>query len=348
MSNRKPSSSRPTYYQVHTRRKKRGRGKLAAALIVLLLLAAAYFFLSEFLIFTPEGIRLAFGTDVPSDESGASSGTVFASTLQDGEPRISIDAGELPPEGAGPIRGALLEVAGRTQADILSSAVNLKNLGYTAAIVPVKPSSAARISADELSWAADACETANLRFVAYLSCFRDDVASRADPALAVCDSEGELFIDYEYSAWLNPYEEAARDAVLENCRFAVSGGADELLLDHLCFPYEGNLSVIDYGDREESPHDVIGAFAQLLRETFSVYLGAVISGDDMFGEGASEVKGQDVAVFTESFDRVWGYAADAAQAGALAGRLGLLSQEAVDCFCAIIGADYVSISLLEE
>lgn len=44
----------------------------------------------------------------------------------------------------------------------------------------------------------------------------------------------------------------------------------------------------------------------------------------MFGEGASEVKGQDVAVFTESFDRVWGYAADAAQAGALAGRLGLL------------------------
>lgn len=65
-------------------------------------LAAAYFFLSEFLIFTPEGIRLAFGTDVPSDESGASSGTVFASTLQDGEPRISIDAGELPPEGADP------------------------------------------------------------------------------------------------------------------------------------------------------------------------------------------------------------------------------------------------------
>ena len=28
--------------------------------------------------------------------------------------------------------------------------------------------------------------------------------------------------------------------------------------------------------------------------------------------------------------------------------LDLLSQEAVDCFCAIIGADYVSISLLEE
>ena len=46
------------------------RIELAAALIVLLLLAAAYFFLSEFLIFTPEGTRLAFGTAVPSDESG--------------------------------------------------------------------------------------------------------------------------------------------------------------------------------------------------------------------------------------------------------------------------------------
>ena len=142
---------------------------------------------------------------------------------------------------------------------------------------------------------------ANLRFVAYLSCFRDDVASRADSGAGRVRQRRRTVIDYEYSAWLNPYEEAARDAVLENCRFAVSGGADELLLDHLCFPYEGNLSVIDYGDREESPHDVIGAFAQLLRETFSVYLGAVISGDDMFGEGASEVKGQDVAVFYREF-----------------------------------------------
>ncbi len=87
----------------------------------------------------------------------------------DDGPRVSVDRGELPPEGAGPIRGALLEVAGRTREDILSAAVNLKNLGYTAAVVPVKPSGRERAGADELAWAADACETAKLRFVAYIS-----------------------------------------------------------------------------------------------------------------------------------------------------------------------------------
>ena len=70
----------------------------------------------------------------------------------------------------------------------------------------VQTASAPRIDAQELSWAAEACETADLRLIAYLSCFRDDVTARAQPSLAVCDAEGALFVDYDYSAWLNPYE----------------------------------------------------------------------------------------------------------------------------------------------
>ncbi len=333
---------------MHTRRKKRGHGKLIAALIVIFVLAAAYLLLSEFFIFTPEGIRFAFGGTQTQTGRGDTPSPSLAEVSSGDGPRISIDRGELPPEGAGPIHGALLEVSGRTREDILSSAVNLKNLGYTAAVVPVKPASAARVGADELAWAAEACETAGLRFVAYLSCFRDDVTPRADAALAVCGAEGEIFIDYGYSAWLNPYQEAARDMVLENCRFAVSGGADELLLDNLCFPASGNIEIIEYGDVGETPREVIGAFAALLRETFAVRLGAVISGDDTFGEGASETKGQDVALFAADFDRLWAYAADTAEAGVLAGRLASLSRQAAEQFSVIIGREYLSASLIGE
>ena len=340
-------SNTPTWktphHAAHQRRKRRGRRKLAAVLVLLALLAGAWVFLSEYVVFTSEGIRFSFGEDAVSDTADRASAPFLSDAGQDNAPQISIDRGELPPEGAGPVHGSLLEVAGLSREEILSAAVNLKNLGYTAAVVPVKTASAPRIDAQELSWAAEACETADLRLIPYLSCFRDDVTARAQPSLAVCDAEGALFVDYDYSAWLNPYEEAARDAVLADCRFAVSGGADELLLDNLSFPNSGNLAPIEYGDVEDSPREVIGAFAALLRETFpDLRLGAVVSGDDLFGEGASETKGQDVSLFSATFDRIWAYAADDTEAASLLEKLASLSQEAASQFCVITGRTYES------
>lgn len=348
MPNKRDSFSKTPRYAAHTHKKKRGRGKLIAALIVICILIAAVFFLSEFFVFTPEGIRFAWGAGDSADGQDGTSGSTLLVTQTDGGPRVSIDCGELPPDGAGPIHGALLEVSGRTREDILSSAVNLRNLGYTAAVVPVKPIDQERISADELSWAADACDTANLRFVAYISCFRDDIVPRTDDALAVHDEEGNLFIDYDYSAWLNPYMQDARDMVTSHCRFAVSAGADELLLDNLCFPGSGNTAIIDYGQQDETPREIIGAFATALHDAFAVRLGAVMSGDDTFGEGASETTGQDIAIFSACFDRIWAYARNFETARALYAKVLALSPEAGAQFCAIVGNDYVNAPFLEE
>ena len=348
MPNQRDPVQKTPRYAVHTRRKKRGRKKLIAALIVICILIAAAFLMSDYFVFTPEGIRFAWGGESLQEEGGGTPGSVPAITPDDDGPRISVDRGELPPEGAGPIRGALLEVAGRTREDILSAVVNLKNLGYTAAVVQVKPAERERISADELAWAAESCDTANLRLVAYVSCFRDDVTPRTDNTLAVHDEEGSLFIDYDYSAWLNPYEERARDMVLSHCRFAVSGGADELLLDNLCFPGSGNTAIIDYGEQDKTPRELIGAFAAALRDAVSVRLGAVMSGDDTFGEGASETGGQDVTLFATHFDRVWAYAADLEAAQTLYTKLSALSAEAGGSFCAILGNEYVSAPFVEE
>lgn len=338
----------PPHYVVK-KKKKRGHGKFLAALIVVFLLAVGFYLLSEFIVFTPDGIEFAFGNAPAPDEDASDSIYMLPDSVTVAEPpRISIDRGELPPQGTGPIDGALLPVAGRTADEILQAAKALQAQGITSAVVPVKPADAPRITADELSWAADACEAAELRFVAYISCFRDDVTPHEDLSLGATLENGELFIDYNYKAWLNPYHAAARELVLDHCNFAVAGGARELLLDSFSFPDSGNTDAIVYGDTTVSRHTLICDFATQLREQFAVRIGVVLTGDDTFGEGASETKGQDVAHFTAQFDRLWAHAADHTAAQTAYTRLHALSVEAAQNFAAIIGERYASLDNLSN
>lgn len=336
----------PSYTAYRNRNRERGRRKWIAALSVLLFLAAAFFVLREFIEFTPDGVRFTFSDrDAPPAETAE---IRFAEPVLRVEPRISIDRGELPPDGPGYIEGAVLEVAGRTAGEIAEEAREMKARGCTAAIVPVKAADRPLITEEELEAARAACEGARLRFVAYISCFRDDVSPREDEALGLL-SGGRLFIDFTYKTWLNPYLEEARALVLERCRFAVSGGAKELLLDSLFFPYEGNVQTIDYGKQDMTPRELITAFAEEIAENFpGVRLGAVMDGDDTFGEGASEQKGQDVTVFAACFERIWIHAADREDALAVYRKAGTLSEDAGRGFAVIMDGRYVSAALLQR
>ena len=277
MTNQKAPPPTPKPYAVKRKKRKRGAGRWIAALIVLLLAVGAFLFLQEYLIFTPEGVQLSLPSDEVSEhETEADDAQPLPQISADAGPRVSIDAGELPPEGAGHLDGALLEISGKSAEEIRSAAAALQAAGYRAAVVPVKTADRACVSRTELENARAACDEAGLRLVAYLSCFRDDVTARETPALALSDAEGNLYIDYSYSAWLNPYEEAAREAVLERCRFAMSCGADELILDHLSFPHSGNVDIIAYPETEQTPREVIASFAESLRGLGTLRMGVVL------------------------------------------------------------------------
>ena len=295
-------------YAAERAKEKKRRGKWIAALLILCLLLGGYFVLQEFLIFTPEGIRLA----LPGREEPAPADTVTAvapplsEPMEKGqEPEISIDKGELPPATRGHIRGAALAVSGRTREEIAADALALHEAGCTAAVVSLKTAEDPAAAREELAWAKDACRDARLRMTVYISCFRDDVTAREDEALALRDSGGRLFIDYRYCAWLDPESPEVQARILDLCRLAEDCGAELILLDELCYPYEGNVDTIDYSRSTASPRDVITAFARELGDAVEVPLGAVIGGDDTLGEGASERRGQDVTVFAACFDSLW-------------------------------------------
>jgi len=336
LTNQKTPAPIPRPYEVKRKKRKRGSRKWIAALIVLLLAGGAFFVLQEYLIFTPEGIRLATREEADTDAAEEHADAPLPQIDPNAGPRVSIDMGELPPEGAGHLAGGILEVSGRSAEEILADAAALHSAGYTAAVVPVKPADGAAVSRSELESARAACDAAGLRLVAWISCFRDDVTAREQPALACCDAEGNLFIDHGYCTWLNPYEPAAREAVLERCRFAISCGADELILDHLSFPHSGNTDTIAWLETEETPRAVISAFAAELRSLSELRMGAVLYGDDTLGEGASEEKGQDAALFLSHFERIWVNATDETEAQALYRQCCGLSADAAHAFGAIL------------
>lgn len=342
MTNQKTPAPTPKPYEVKRKKRKRGSRKWIAALIVLLLAGGAFLFLQEYLIFTSDGIQLAAREDPDREELDDHAEVPLPQIDPNAGPRVSIDAGELPPEGAGHLYGGLLEVAGRSAEEILSDAATLHAAGYTAAVVPVKAADRAAVSRTELEAARAACDEQGLRLVAYLSCFRDDITAREQPALACTDAEGNLFIDHRYSAWLNPYTAEAREAILERCRFAISCGADELILDHLSFPHSGNTEIILYPETEETPREVIAAFTAELRALGDLRMGAVLYGDDTLGEGASEEKGQDTAMFLSQMERIWVNAGDETEAQALYRQCIGLTQRAASAFGAILDDRYVT------
>jgi hypothetical protein len=256
---------------------------------------------------------------------------------------VSIDMGELPPPGAAALYGMTMDVTGRSDEDILSLAVNLHNQGYDAALVPVKSASGGRMTAEQLRAVADACDTAKLRFVAYVSAFRDDITPRANPELAAADGNGAIFNDTGLCAWMNPYSSGAFEYVLETCRIAADAGADEILLDNFCFPADTGSELIDYGEQTLSRRELIADYTARLAEAIPIRIGAVLYGDDTLGEGASETKGQDAAVFAEHCGRFWVYAEDEQDARQIYARAVSLGDTVRNSFAAIVGEEFYSV-----
>ncbi len=341
------ANRRNSRYAAKRVQKKRGRGKLIAAILAVCLLAGGYFVLREYLVFTSEGIRFVFDEEEPEVSKAAAPGIPAELPETGPEPRISIDRGELPPADRKELRGAVLNAAGCDPDTLLSEAHALHMDGYTAAVVPVKPWSGDIPTEQELRRAAEVCRAERLRFVAYISCFRDDNAARAEGAPALRDRKGNLFIDSRYCAWLDPAAEASQSLVRDACALAVSCGAQELLLDNLCYPFAGNVENIDYGRYPPDRWTVITTFAETLAGEQKVRLGAFVGGDDTFGEGASESRGQDVTVFAGAFDSLWVDAGSRREAVSLCGRLRELAGDSA-AYCAVVDGEYLAAALLND
>ncbi len=84
--------------------------------------------------------------------------------------------------------------------------------------------------------------TLGISCIAYISCFKDSVASSSLSGMEVLTSAGSLFTDGDGNMWLDPYSDAAHDYLTGIMKSAVSAGFSAVMLDNVCFPTEFYLS----------------------------------------------------------------------------------------------------------
>ena len=81
-----------------------------------------------------------------------------------------------------------------------------------------------------------------VKCIAYISCFKDSVASSSLSGMEVLTSSGSLFADRSGDMWLDPYSDTAHDYLINIMKSAVKTGFSAVMLDNVCFPSEFYLS----------------------------------------------------------------------------------------------------------
>ncbi|MDR0248174.1 MAG: hypothetical protein LBI44_00705 [Oscillospiraceae bacterium] len=139
-------------------------------------------------------------------------------------------------------------------------------------------------------------------YMAYISLFQDSALARESPELAVKHSAGFNWLDSNGCLWLNPFSDEVADYLLGVIAQAASEGYDAILLDNLCFPYDGNLSTIDYGERDgDSRGDAILAFIdKVLDLQIELPIYAAVTADTA-AFGANPEAGQTLSDMQERF-----------------------------------------------
>jgi hypothetical protein len=106
----------------------------------------------------------------------------------------------------------------------------------------------------------------NVYVIARIVAFRDNIAARSNPSFAVKNPDGTLWLDRQKVAWLDPYNKAAWDYVLEIAEKAVDLGFDEIQFDYIRFPSDGNTKNCRYSNRNHNSIEASKALVGFLKE----------------------------------------------------------------------------------
>lgn len=93
--------------------------------------------------------------------------------------------------------------------------------------------------------------------------FQDSLLVDNHPEMGVMDSEtGKLWADHKGLHWANPYDRRVWNYTTALCLELIELGVDEIQLDYVRFPSDGNLATLEYPVKLEdlSPQECIGEF----------------------------------------------------------------------------------------
>ncbi len=127
------------------------------------------------------------------------------------------------------------------------------------------------------------CREHDIYTVARMVVFKDPVLAKARPEWALRRPDGSLWLDRSGTAWVNPYLQEVWDYNLALAREVADLGFDEVQLDYIRFPSDGEVGAIDYG--RESTRETRIAAIQGFMQAFAKGLEdkPVFTGVDVFG-----------------------------------------------------------------
>jgi hypothetical protein len=135
----------------------------------------------------------------------------------------------------------------------------------------------------DIEWLIKKFHCSGIYVIARICVFEDNFLPRKKPDSALKTRTGNLWQDFKGLTWLDPASKEVWDYNLELAKEAVKVGFDEINLDYVRFPSDGNIELIVYPfwDRETSKPEVIRQFFEYFSQKMKP-LGVFIS-IDLFG-----------------------------------------------------------------
>jgi hypothetical protein len=127
------------------------------------------------------------------------------------------------------------------------------------------------------------CHRRGIYAIARLVIFKDDPLAHGKPELAVKQANGSVWLDGEALGWANPFREEVWDYNIGIAREVAQLGFDEVQLDYVRFPSDGNLANIVYKEKStpETRTTAIRTFVARMRAALTPY--DVFLSADIFG-----------------------------------------------------------------
>lgn len=241
---------------------------------------------------------------VEPEESTAESETVEA--VQ--QPRHLLELGEIPQES-----GVLEQALGQTGTNGFVCTVrdNTGRMFYASALAQPEASANATITMETLT---SLCAGESMA-VARFNCFHDSYFAFVNMENAgICQNSGYIWYDWQSYHWLDPDKDDARTYVIGLAVECAQMGFDELLLDEMMYPTEGNLYKINYANNSRTKEEALNLFLTELRAALEPY-GTKVSlllYEDWISAGNNAESGQNLTTLLPMVDAVYAQVGDTA------------------------------------
>jgi len=116
--------------------------------------------------------------------------------------------------------------------------------------------------------------------IARIVTFKDKMATKAKPEMAIKNENGGTFVDGDGEQWLNPYNQQVRDYLIGIAKEAAQAGFDEIQFDYLRMSSSNKMDNADFGDIPEgmTKMDAVLEFVKYACEELKP-IGVFVSGD---------------------------------------------------------------------